>query len=78
MRTVFESQCDRISEELEKLSDWEMKFYMYCLLPRLADSLESGMDEEIKTPMDYIMHEGMRQIIADLRRIREALAYELF
>lgn len=78
-RTAFESQCDKISEELENLSDWEKEFYLYCLLPWLADRMEAeAKAREARNGYDYMAKEHMRRDVARLRMIRESLTYDLF
>lgn len=78
-RTPFESQCDKISEELDKLSDWEVRFYLYCLLPKYADDLETYMKEmKLRSGYDYLAKEAVRRDISTLRRMRESLVHDLF
>ena len=78
-RTAFESQCDKISAELDKLSDWEKEFYLYCLLPWLADRLEA--DANVMNPTngyEYLGRDAVRRIVSILRVVRESLVHDLF
>ena len=78
-RTAFESQCDEIAEMIDKMSDWERLFYMYCLLPHFIATLEKQMDNaEPKEVFQYMAREALRQDITVLRRARESLGYDLF
>jgi hypothetical protein len=78
-RTEFEAQCDKISDALDKLSDWEMLFYMYCLIPRFADKLEAGIKEmKTGTFFDAVNHDFNMMFVANLRRMREDLVQVLF
>ena len=78
-RTEFEAQCDKVAEELDKLSDWEMEFYLYHLLPRLADRMEA--DAKAMNPAnmyEYLGQDTVRRAAAILRTARESLVYDLF
>lgn len=77
---AFQSQCERIQESLDKLSDWEVDFYLYCLLPKLIEKYES-IAKDIKlnnSGINYLAREHLRQDTARLKIIREALASALF
>lgn len=78
-RTAFESQCDEIAGKLDKLSDWEMMFYLYCLLPRLADKMEA--DAKAMNPAnmyEYLGQDTVRRAVLILRTVRESLVCDLF
>ena len=78
-RTEFESQCDKVAEELDKLTDWEMLFYMYCLIPRFADKLEAEIKKmKAETFFDAVNHDFNMMFVANLRRMREDLVQVLF
>lgn len=78
-RTEFEAQCDKVAEELDKLSDWEMLFYMYCLIPRFADKLEASIKEtKAETFWDGASHDLGMMFVSNLRHVREDLAHALF
>lgn len=78
-RTEFESQCDKVSDALDKLSDWEMLFYMYCLIPRFADKLEASIKEmKTETSFDAMDYHLNMMFVANLRRVREDLVQVLF
>lgn len=78
-RTEFESQCDKVSDALDGLSDWEMLFYMYCLIPRFADKLEAEIKKmKTGTFFDAVNHDLNMVFVANLRRVREDLVQVLF
>jgi len=78
-RTEFEAQCDKVSDALDKLSDWEMLFYMYCLIPRFADKLEVAIKEmKTETFFDAMDHDLNMMFVSNLRRVREDLVQVLF
>ena len=73
------TQCVEIEEELDKLTEWETEFYLYCLLPKFADRLEATMkDIRLVTSVDYMAKEQLRQNVRMLRMVREAMVYDLF
>lgn len=78
-RIAIESQCDKVAEELDKLSDWETEFYLYHLLPRLADKLEA--DAKAMNPAnryEYLGQDTVRRAVLILRTVRESLVCDLF
>lgn len=78
-RTEFEAQCDKVAEELDKLSDWEILFYLYCLLPRFADKMEA--DAKAMNPAnmyEYLGQDTVRRAALILRTLRESLVRDLF
>ena len=78
-RTAIKSQCDKVAEELDKLSDGEMMFYLYCLLPRFADKLEAEIKEmKAETFYDAMEHEFGMIFVDNLRHVQDLLAYYMF
>ena len=79
-RTPFENQCDRISNRLDKLSDWEAMFYLCCLMPRLDAKMKGYLDAANKE--DGKNGDALRLLllndIAVLRSVRESLVHDLF
>jgi len=76
MDDAFTTQCNEISDKLSGLSDWEMKFYLHCLLPRYADTL--NIIQEPDTVTEYLANEQTARIKYTIRIICDVLAMDLF
>lgn len=78
-REAFEKQCEEISNKLDDLSDWERKFYLYCLIPKYVKELTAKMQElRIEGPNDVFIVNGLREMAAQLHMVVGMLGMELF
>lgn len=78
-RKEFEKQCEEISNKLDDLSDWERKFYLYCLIPKYAKELTTTMQEhKLEEPNDVFIVNGLREMVAQLHMVVGMLGMELF
>ena len=78
-REAFERQCEEISNKLDNLSDWEKKFYLYCLIPEYAKNLTVEMQKhKIEEPNDVFIVNGLKEMVAQLHTALAILGMELF